>query len=778
MKTIIIKLSDTTQWNEKNEEVNYRDESQKRLKTYSEAKQGQKAIFSLANGEGFIFADIEKWDGNSYTLHCNNAKCIKIPLKDFNRINAIQPEINGAKMRMSFRPFWTDIDVPNVINEINGEKYVRYYIVDDNYKSKITKSPCKDRIIIVKNNIVHRIENYAGPQPLSLGKSLPDILEQFKSTKNINKVKETFRTINEKLGEGDYYEFPSFDEYYDRFFNKRVLSAKTITTNDKQNNGIGSDKNRLQKAPSSDATSLPLNLILYGPPGTGKTYNTLYKALEIIKGKDLIKDKTFEELKPIFDNLVSKGQIVFTTFHQSMSYEDFIEGIKPKTEMGSVSYEVQPGIFKQICENAKKISVANKSMGKVDFKTTRVFKMSLGEKDKDADAIFRYCVDNDVIALGWGKAINFSKCKKRADFQKLDSTWGAAALEIFKEWMKKGDIVLISDGTKEVKGIAQVTGEYEFRDDPSIDMHQFRRVKWLYTGDNIPVSKLYDKNLSQQSIYGFYKEKNGIVNNGGIKVDVLNEIITGEVNEKKQDNYVLIIDEINRGNVSQIFGELITLIEKDKRIGKKEALSVTLPYSQTSFGVPDNLYIIGTMNTADRSVEALDTALRRRFSFEEMMPNPELLGETKVADIKLKELLITINKRIVALKDREHQIGHSYFMDCPDDEKAAEIWLNNVFKDKIIPLLQEYFYGDYKKIYYVLGGGFVKIVSEDNIFAVNIRDDFDIDEKTQRYEIKSSDEIQIGEAVNTLMGIERKNDSGIPDKQESETGEESEESKH
>ena len=778
MKTIIIKLSDTTQWNEKNEEVNYRDESQERLKTYSKAEKGQKAIFSLANGEGFIFADIEKWDGNSYTLHCNNAECIKIQLKDFNRINAIQPEINGAKMRMSFRPFWTDIDVSDVINEIKGEKFVSYYIVDENNESKIPKSPCKDRIIIVKNNIVQRIENYVGPQPLSLWKSLPEILEQFKSTKNINKVKETFRKINEKLGEGDYYKFSSFDEYYDRFFNKRVLSAKTITTNDKQNNGIGSDKNRLQKAPSSDATSLPLNLILYGPPGTGKTYNTLYKALEIIKGKDLIKDKTFEELKPIFDNLVSNGQIVFTTFHQSMSYEDFIEGIKPKTEMGRVTYEVQPGIFKQICENAKKISVANKSMEKVDFKKTRVFKMSLGEKDKDADAIFRYCVDNDVIALGWGKAINFSKCKKRANFQKLDSTWGAAALEIFKEWMKKGDIVLISDGTKEVKGIAQVTGEYEFRDDPSIDMHQFRRVKWLYTGDNIPISKLYDKNLSQQSIYGFYKEKNGIVNNGGIKVDVLNEIITGEVNEKKQDNYVLIIDEINRGNVSQIFGELITLIEKDKRIGKKEALYVTLPYSQTSFGVPDNLYIIGTMNTADRSVEALDTALRRRFSFEEMMPNPELLGETKVADIKLKELLITINKRIVALKDREHQIGHSYFMDCPDDEKAAEIWLNNVFKDKIIPLLQEYFYGDYKKIYYVLGGGFVKIVSEDNIFAVNIRDDFDIDEKTQRYEIKSSDEIQIGEAVNTLMGIERKNDSGIPDKPESETGEESEENKH
>jgi 5-methylcytosine-specific restriction protein B len=196
--------------------------------------------------------------------------------------------------------------------------------------------------------------------------------------------------------------------------------------------------------------------------------------------------------------------------------------------------------------------------------------------------------------------------------------------------------------------------------------------------------------------------------------------------------YVLIIDEINRGNVSQIFGELITLIEDDKRMGMEEALEVKLPYSKNQFSVPQNLYIIGTMNTADRSVEALDAALRRRFSFEEMPPRPELIkteGELKddsrILDGKdLAVLLTTINQRIEKLLDKDHKIGHSYFMQVTTAKALRE-----AFRSKIIPLLQEYFFGDIGKIRLVLGDGFFKPQEEQKGNSIFAPTDFGRDQK-------------------------------------------------
>lgn len=177
--------------------------------------------------------------------------------------------------------------------------------------------------------------------------------------------------------------------------------------------------------------------------------------------------------------------------------------------------------------------------------------------------------------------------------------------------------------------------------------------------------------------------------------------------------YVLIIDEINRGNVSQIFGELITLIEDDKRLGKKEALKATLPYSKEEFGVPCNVHIIGTMNTADRSVEALDFALRRRFSFKEIMPKPDELKTTSDG-IDLSEMLKVMNKRLTILKDSDHTIGHAWLWNITNIEQ-----LKLVFGNKILPLLKEYFYNDYEKLGLVLGDAFFtkhELVS-DSVFA-------------------------------------------------------------
>ncbi len=232
------------------------------------------------------------------------------------------------------------------------------------------------------------------------------------------------------------------------------------------------------------------------------------------------------------------------------------------------------------------------------------------------------------------------------------------------------------------------------------------------------------------------------------------KLISEKASSDSENNYVLIIDEINRGNIANIFGELITLIEEDKRKGCPEEVSVVLPYSKKPFSVPKNLYIIGTMNTADRSVEALDSALRRRFSFEEMMPKPGLLKSVTIYGLgkTLEDLLSTINERIEALKDREHQIGHSYFMSFVDKGKNPTTVkpeeLKSVFADKIIPLLQEYFYGDYEKIQLVVGKGFVDDKTSTVEFAGKGSFD-DLPEK--RYSIVKSPNMVA--ALQTLLNI-------------------------
>lgn len=163
----------------------------------------------------------------------------------------------------------------------------------------------------------------------------------------------------------------------------------------------------------------------------------------------------------------------------------------------------------------------------------------------------------------------------------------------------------------------------------------------------------------------------------------------------------MIIDEINRGNISRIFGELITLIEPSKRAGAIEELSTTLPYSKKLFSVPDNLYLIGTMNTADRSLAGLDIALRRRFTFVEMPPKPELLADTNIDGVNIGRLLEVMNERIEVLLDRDHCLGHAYFMPLKQEQTLDK--LATIFKPDH-PLLQEYFFEDWERINWVLNG--------------------------------------------------------------------------
>ena len=280
-----------------------------------------------------------------------------------------------------------------------------------------------------------------------------------------------------------------------------------------------------------------LNTILYGPPGTGKTYHTVDLALYILDHQfwENHKDER-HRLKQRFDDLMENGRIELVTFHQSFSYEDFVEGLRASTnDAGQLIYSVEDGVFKKLC--------------------------------------------------------------------------------------RKGmDLQLQSD--------------------------------------------------SPESI-------------------------------------VLIIDEINRGNIANILGELITLIEPDKRAGMPEALNVTLPYSKETFSVPSNLYLIATMNTADRSIAHIDTALRRRFRFQAMMPDINVLTNLGVQDIDgidIQRMLKTINARIELLYDREHTLGHSFFIPLKEHKNIEK--LAEVFEYQILPLLEEYFFEDWGRIRQVLGDDF------------------------------------------------------------------------
>lgn len=442
-----------------------------------------------------------------------------------------------------------------------------------------------------------------------------------------------------------------------------------------------------------------LNQILYGPPGTGKTYNTINKALEIVDNEfysenkpnefddEATKKRKREVLKKKFDKYRNNGQIEMVTFHQSYGYEEFVEGIKAETtENESIKYEVKPGIFKKLCEEAQQESYQVEGL---DINPdARVWKISLGGtgRHKIKDKCFR----DGEIRIGW------EAVKEIRDevFQKLGSNDQNTIIN-FVENMNIGDIVASIYSQNEIDGIGIIEGDYE-----GLDSHEHynktRKVKWLLKDKIIDFKKLNgDIKFTQKTVYDLFRVKSNeiikLINDNAISID------KKESNLDK--NYVLIIDEINRGNISKIFGELITLIEKDKRLGGEEAAEITLPYSGKRFGVPDNLYILGTMNTADRSIALLDTALRRRFDFEEMMPNPFLDDISKdIEGIDLQRLLETINKRIEYLYDRDHTIGHAYFIGVDTIDK-----LDNVMRNKVIPLLQEYFYDDWEKIQIVLG---------------------------------------------------------------------------
>lgn len=602
------------------------------------------------------------------------------------------------------------------INELRNN-LIQYYID----KGLTTKNNSNHTALVLNKNIVevHFVNKHNKQFKIAINYDLIDK----NLLSDVRKVPETHKWTLD----GEYW-VTSLQTYY-----KAIDIINSILTN------LNIVQNNSSKITNTNImTNQPLNQILYGPPGTGKTYNTVIKAIEITNPELIQKDKdgnieNYKVLKNKFDELKQQGQIEFVTFHQSYSYEEFVEGIKPEIpkwndEGSELKYVGKDGIFKNICEHAKPIKVSSIKHQPIDFSNTKVFKMSLGNTLKKEDDIYEYCISHDVVALGF-KDVDFSDCKTSQDFKDKDKEdpWGATALERFVNWMDIGDIIIVSNGNRNFRAIAQVTGNYYYDRTTPIRYSHFRKVEWLYKGEDIYYSKINNKEFSQQSIYGYFdSSKKGTPDyNHDLNTQELNNIITGKVEKEIALPHVLIIDEINRGNISKIFGELITLIEEDKR----ETLSVKLPYSQDDFTVPKNLYIIGTMNTSDRSIASIDIALRRRFKFVEMMPRPELVADFGCG---FQSIFEKLNTKIKILLDRDHQIGHSYFINTKyanaDVNTLKEIWFS-----EIIPLLNEYFYCDWEKLKLVIPG-FIK--------EINIPEELKNECEDSMYEFKTPNEVK------------------------------------
>lgn len=396
----------------------------------------------------------------------------------------------------------------------------------------------------------------------------------------------------------------------------------------------------------------PMNRILYGPPGTGKTYRSVAEAVALIEGANtsaLMAPDAYKNTKSRFDHYRTLGQIEFVTFHPSYAYQDFVEGIRPSTnESGQLEYSVEPGVLKRIAKAAEANWLASR-------------------KAPDAGM-----TDDERFERAFTQVIE--------DIEESEHGFVEAKL-------KKGFPAQVRAASKGQGLVLTLPGYPTVYNTPKF------QLKKLWPNREA-IKKPADTQLYNGSFFWAALKLLEATDNALGKPESVETV--------ELQRYVLVIDEINRGNIAKIFGELITLIEDDKRLGAANELTVRLPYTpdEPPFGLPPNLFLLGTMNTADRSIALLDTALRRRFHFEELMPNPDVLTVDLINGVSVKQLLAVMNRRIAYLFDRDHTIGHAYLAGI---QSFAE--LESRFLHKIIPLLQEYFFDDWSKIQLIFRDG-------------------------------------------------------------------------
>lgn len=681
------------------------DESQKESSNGRLYSQNYAWIAKYGNNENEAFNNIKE-------------KIIQIiQASQDNNLEAIEKIDFGDAIKWKIAFHYQDVENIKIINIFS--KNVLDLVSLNEFKEKLKIYQIHKKLLENKNlSLVKMIENIAIPLWNKYGMDSQNYIDKMKNlfSEYLNKKKLDKNTINkyiqvieniskEFLKENLYScDLFSFDQNINKLNKNEEFKLKNSNGHNMYSNALNCYRvflidyyeqdifitERVQSE-ESNMKIIPLNQILYGPPGTGKTYHTIDKALEIL-GENL---ESRDDKKAKFDEYVRKGQIVFTTFHQSYGYEEFVEGIKPRIDSEEnskeIKYEIKYGIFKELCQKALE-----------NYKASLLTQEEFA-KNEDLENKIEIFLDELVdqqkfIEKTQSGGFRLEEYNEKYRIITDDTNANLYLnLEIFKTLLENKDKIING------RSIRQILNNKHRR---QIDSYYFQLVKLF-------------KEREQN-----YK----IDNNSSKKPDL--------------KFYIIIIDEINRGNISKIFGELITLIEPSKRIGEPEELRVTLPYSRNDFydkkgfGVPKNVYIIGTMNTADRSITSLDTALRRRFEFIEMMPDVEELEKSKYKDVNLKKLLKAINTRIEYLLDREKTIGHAFFIGV---ENLND--LKSIFQNKIIPLLQEYFYNDYALINEVLNdNGMIFEDKKDDKYLQKIKNLDSINSERSIYNIASFDD--------------------------------------
>lgn len=595
--------------------------------------------------------------------------------KDFDGI----PVLNNQKSHFfGFRSHRHNNDIENLwdlfVKVINGEDYedaynkvITQFIININITMALFWIRPDDFLALDSTNRKYLKEQYG----VELPKRVPQYSEYMKL---LNEIKQMMS--NNKIKEKTFYE----------------LSANA-NSNSGSNNNI---ENYTWYDDVAQTLKRRKNIILYGAPGTGKTYSIPEIAVRLCDQSDCSEYDDREELIKRYEHLKQEKRISFTTFHQSMDYEDWIEGLKPVAENNQITYEIEKGIFKLLCEEAERPIIRDKHIGLAEDAV--VWKVSLsGTGD---NPVRKECMDNGHIRIGWddyGPTIS-----DETDWSIYNGE-GKRILQAFVYEMKIGDIVMSCYSNQTIDAIGIVTSDYEFIETYS-NYKRVRKVNWILKGINENIVTLNDgKTMTLGTVYRL----------NAITLDKVKSVLEKYKKPTTMvDNtlpYIMVIDELNRGNVSKIFGELITLLETDKRKGKKNEESVILPFSKKLFAIPDNVYIIATMNTADRSLGTLDYAIRRRFAF--IACKPYSLAEDEVEGFD-EDLFKEVSSLFISNYDEYQQSGwEQSFKLIPAETLSSEyspedVWIGqsyfimtndegeDITSDRllyeIIPLLEEY----------------------------------------------------------------------------------------